>query len=221
MLHYVVVRPCIGQFPRPPAGEDLRTEVRRIAGDDRNAFTFMGCRMKLDGKARKWSIWIFFFAGLAAPFWPQPLGLVFMALAFFGVIHQAVLVYDQINEDRINSMNPYEYEHYCAELLERRKWRTEVTKASCDQGVDIIAIKRGVRIVLQCKKYTKPIGNHAVQQIVAAIAHEKADRGVVVATSAFTPAAISLAASNNILLLHHSELPGVERLLRRSSTQAQ
>lgn len=194
-------------------------EDRRMSPEDRAALTFMGCRMILDGKARKWSIWIFLFAALAAPFWPQPLGMMFMGLAFFGVIHQAVLVYDQINEDRINGMNPYEYEHYCAEILKKRKWRTEVTKASCDQGVDIIATKGGVRIVLQCKKYSKPIGNHAVQQIVAAIAHEKAERGVVVATSAFTPAAKSLAASNNILLLHHSDLPRVERFLRRASAQ--
>ncbi len=166
---------------------------------------------------RIWTIWIFFFAALAALFWPQSFGLTFMALACFGVIHQAVLIWEQIIRNKIECMGPYEYEHFCAALLTKKKWRTEVTQASHDQGADIIATKNGVRIVIQCKKYRNPVGNHAVQQVVAAVAHQQAQRGVVVATSPFTRPARTLAVSNNILLLHHGELPDIDRLLRRSN----
>jgi restriction system protein len=167
---------------------------------------------------RKWLLWILISGGLAAPFWPNAFGLFFMGLASFGVLHLAVLIVEQINEDTISdSMSGYEYELYCARQLDKRKWRTRVTKASNDQGVDIVATKAGMRIVLQCKKYSKPVGNHAVQQIVAAIAHEDAERGVVVATSDFTRAARILAASNNVLLLHHSDLPRIDRLLKRTA----
>ncbi|MEK4035181.1 restriction endonuclease [Methylocystis sp. IM2] len=74
-------------------------------------------------------------------------------------------------------MTPQEYEHYCAALLRESRWAARVTRASGDQGVDIVAEKRGARIVVQCKKYRKPVGNRAVQEIVAAIAHEDAQRG--------------------------------------------
>jgi restriction system protein len=81
--------------------------------------------------------------------------------------------------------------------------------------VDIVADKRRMRIVIQCKKYSKPVGNRAVQEIVAAIAHEGAQRGVVVTTSAYTTAAEKLAASNQVLLLHHADLRRIDRLLAR------
>lgn len=165
-----------------------------------------------------WIAWILVFGALAAPFWPSVPGLAAMGLALFGVLHLAVLIHERIEEDRVGDhMSPNEYEFYCAAQLRKRKWRAEVTKASQDQGVDIVATKGRIRIVLQCKKYAKPVGNHAVQQIVAAIAHEDADRGVVVATTEFTRAAKTLAASNNILLLHHRDLPRIDRLLKQTA----
>jgi restriction system protein len=165
----------------------------------------------------RWVLWILALGALAAPFWPKTPGIVLMSLALFGVLHLAVLVHQEIvEEDITDHMSPYEYEHYCAKLLSRKKWDTHVTKAAHDQGVDIVATKAGLRIVLQCKKYSKPVGNQAVQQITAAIAHEGAERGVVVASADFTQAAKQLAESNNVLLLHHRDLPNIDRLLKRS-----
>lgn len=163
----------------------------------------------------KWIAWIALFTGLAGPYWPHTPGLVFMALALFGLLHLAVLVYEEISGARFDEhMTPQEYEHYCAAVLREREWTARVTRASGDQGVDIVAEKRGARIVIQCKKYSKPVGNRAVQEIVAAIAHEDAERGVVVTTSGYTRAAERLAASNKVLLLHHSQLHRIDRLLQ-------
>lgn len=160
--------------------------------------------------------WIVAFAVLAGLFWPHILGVVFMGLALSGVIHLAVLVHEQIAEAKFHQdMSPEEFEHYCAAVLREMKWKARVTPASGDQGVDIVADKRRMRIVIQCKKYSKPVGNRAVQEIVAAIAHESAQRGVVVTTSDYTPAAEKLAASNEVLLLHHSDLRRIDRLLAR------
>ncbi len=163
----------------------------------------------------KWIAWIALFTCLAGLYWPKTPGQVFMALALFGLLHMAVLVHEQISGARFeDNMSPQEYEHYCAALLRERRWTARVTQASGDQGVDIVAEKRGARIVVQCKKYSKPVGNRAVQEIVAAIAHEDAERGVVVATGGYTRAAKRLAASNRVLLLHHSQLPRIDRLLQ-------
>lgn len=166
-------------------------------------------------RVRRCVIWIFLFTALAAALWPGALGLGAIALALIGVLHLAVLVHEAISEAQFDErMTPLEFEHYCAKVLRERQWNARVTQASGDQGVDIVAEKRGRRIVVQCKKYSKPVGNRAVQEIVAAIAHENADRGIVVATCDYTPAAARLAESNDVLLLHHSELRRIDRLLR-------
>jgi restriction system protein len=164
-------------------------------------------------------IWIVAFTVLAGVFWPRVPGMVFIGLAFIGLLHMAVLVYEEITRAKFREdMSPQEFEHYCAAVLREMKWKARVTQASGDQGVDIVAEKRGMRIVIQCKKYSKPVGNRAVQEIVAAIAHEGARRGVVVATADYTPAAVKLAASNQVLLLHHADLRRIDRLLARSAT---
>jgi len=139
-----------------------------------------------------------------------------MGLAYAGILHLAVLAYDEIAGATFHEdMSPEEFEHYCAAVLRESNWNARVTKLSGDQGVDIVADKRGTRIVVQCKKHSKPIGNRAVQEVVAGIAHQDAKRGVVVATSEYTPSAVKLAASNQVLLLHHSQLPKIDRLLRQ------
>lgn len=161
-------------------------------------------------------VWIVAFTLLAGAFWPGASGMALMGLALIGLLHLAVLVFEEITKARFHEdMTPEEFEHYCAAVLREGKWKARVTRASGDQGVDIVADRRGLRIVVQCKKYSKPVGNRAVQEIVAAIAHEDAQRAVVVTTSGYTPAAEQLAASNDVLLLHHADLRRINRLLAR------
>jgi restriction system protein len=160
--------------------------------------------------------WFVIFILLAGWFWPTALGVAFMALAYLGVLHLAMLAFEEVTAPQFHAdMTPQEFERYCASVLRERKWDARVTQASGDQGVDIVADKRGLRIVIQCKKYSKPVGNRAVQEIVAGIAHRDAQRGVVVATNGYTSSAKKLAASNEVLLLHHTELHRIDRLLSR------
>jgi HJR/Mrr/RecB family endonuclease len=79
--------------------------------------------------------------------------------------------------------------------------------------VDVVAEKGGRRIVIQCKLYSQPVGNSAVQEVAAARAHERADYAAVVSNNTYTPAAKQLAASNGVLLLHHSDLQALDHLL--------
>jgi restriction system protein len=179
----------------------------------------MARRQEVSSGVANCVIWVVAFTVLAGFFWPRVPGMVFIGLAFIGVLHMAVLVHDEITRAKFREdMSPQEFEHYCAAVLREMKWKARVTQASGDQGVDIVAEKRGMRIVIQCKKYSKPVGNRAVQEIVAGIAHEGARRGVVVATSDFTPAAVKLAASNQVLLLRRADLRRIDRLLARSAT---
>ncbi|ACL59033.1 restriction endonuclease [Methylobacterium nodulans] len=99
------------------------------------------------------------------------------------------------------------YERFCAALLERAGWDARPTRASGDQGADVIAEQDGLRLVLQCKRYAKPVGNAAVQEVVAARSYWQADWAAVVSNAGFTPAARKLAGATDVLLLHHDDLP--------------
>lgn len=98
------------------------------------------------------------------------------------------------------------YERYCAARLREGGWNARATQASGDQGADIVAEHAGVRLVIQCKRYGKPVGNAAVQEIAAALRYWSADMAAVVSNAGFTPAARKLAAATGVELLHHDEL---------------
>ncbi len=112
-----------------------------------------------------------------------------------------------------DDLSPAEFELFCAEQLKLSGWNARVTLRSRDQGVDVIGEKAGVRIALQCKLYSKPVGNQAVQEIVAGKAHERAHWGAVVTNNRYTSSAQQLASTNGILLLHYSDLANLDALI--------
>lgn len=68
-------------------------------------------------------------------------------------------------------------------------------------GADVIAYKDNIKYVIQVKFYNNPVGNKAVQEVVGAIGMYKANKGIVVTNSTFTPSAVELAQANNIELV--------------------
>lgn len=106
-----------------------------------------------------------------------------------------------------------DYEAHCAALLEAAGWMASLTKASGDQGADIVARRGNEMIVIQCKLYGAPVGNKAVQEVVAARSHLKARHAAVVSNASYTRAAQELASTTATLLLHHSELSGLHQRL--------
>lgn len=121
---------------------------------------------------------------------------------------QSLLLAESMHDmPSIEDLDGIEYEHYCATLLRKAGWECEVTKAGGDQGVDIIARKSSLTVVFQCKKYSSPVGNAAVQEILAAKAYLRANLAAVVSNNSYTNAAILLAESTGVRLLNHTELP--------------
>ena len=111
----------------------------------------------------------------------------------------------------VSELSPLAYEDYCAVILRDAGWRTHTTPLQ-DQGVDVIAVLRGTKVALQCKKYAHPVGNRAVQEVVAGRIHYGAHIAVVVSSAPYTRSAQALAASTQVLLLHHDQLAHLERL---------
>ena len=94
-----------------------------------------------------------------------------------------------------------EFELYCADLLEKSGFTdVEVTKASHDYGVDILAEKDGVSYAFQCKCYTEPVGIKAVQEIYAGRDYYDCMVGVVMTNQYFTTPAVNVAKKLKIML---------------------
>lgn len=110
-------------------------------------------------------------------------------------------------------LSPVEYEHLCADILRSQGWESRVTQGSGDQGVDVLAIKDGMLLAVQCKKYSSPVGNKAVQEVIAGVGFYGANIGAVVTNNTYTPSARQLANSHNILLLHHDDLHTINEYL--------
>ncbi len=99
-----------------------------------------------------------------------------------------------------------EFEIYCADLIRSLGWNARVTKGSGDQGVDVVADREGMCVVFQCKFYSSPVGNSAVQEIAAGRAFEHAQFGAVLSNQSYTPAAKQLAKATNVQLLNPLQL---------------
>ena len=120
-----------------------------------------------------------------------------------------------------DTMSPIDYEHFCGALLAQVGWSTRVTKASGDQGVDVVAEKAGKRLVIQCKKYSSPVGNGAVQEVHSAKLFERAGYAAVVSNAGYTRSAKELAHATSVHLLHHMDLPHIDRLLALDARAAE
>lgn len=102
----------------------------------------------------------------------------------------------------IENMNGYEFEEYVARRLVAVGYsNVDVTPKSGDYGADILARSNGRKVCIQCKKYSKPVGIEAVQEVLGAKAYYSCDVGVVVSTAGFTDAAVNLASAAGIILM--------------------
>lgn len=112
----------------------------------------------------------------------------------------------RIQIEDIDRMEGHEFEHFLQKLFSAMGYKVEVTKASGDQGADLLAEKFGSKIAIQAKRYTGPVGNKAVQEVIGAMQYYKCDKGIVVTNSTFTKSASELAWSSNVELIDRHEL---------------
>lgn len=105
------------------------------------------------------------------------------------------------------SMDGHDYEYYCAELLRRKGFsKVRVTRGSGDQGIDIIAYDNKKKFGIQCKFYSKPVGNSAVQEACAGAMFYGCNVAAVMTNNGFTESAMELAAATGVLLWGNNKI---------------
>lgn len=101
----------------------------------------------------------------------------------------------------IDAMDGVEFEDYVAARLGQAGWKVAFTPRAGDYGVDLIAEKDGRSVAIQCKRYGKPVGVAAVQQVVSGARHHGCSRSIVVSNQEFTTAAKQLALTHGCQLI--------------------
>ncbi|MCC6499462.1 MAG: restriction endonuclease [Anaerolineales bacterium] len=108
--------------------------------------------------------------------------------------------------DDIDLMDGQEFEKFAAELFSKMGFETKITKATGDQGIDIIASKNGDNIGIQAKCYSSTVGNGAIQEAVAGKNYYRLDKAMVITNNFFTDSARQLAEANSIILWDRNNL---------------
>lgn len=143
---------------------------------------------------------------------------------FYTVSPSAILldyIDDMLSASKVDEPIPLDgiaFEHWCASQIEAQGWSVAVSKATGDQGIDVLAEHGDVRVAIQCKRYSNPIGNKAVQEAFTGAQDVDAGHSCVIGTGGFTPSARSIAAKTGVQLIDaddigsFSSLFGVEPL---------
>jgi restriction system protein len=109
--------------------------------------------------------------------------------------------------DALDSLTGVEFETFIARALKAAGYSSVVgTPVTGDQGADLIAEKGGRRIAIQAKRHRHAVGNHAVQEVAAAMGFYEADEGWVITTSTFTRSARILAPTVGVRLVDRQML---------------
>jgi HJR/Mrr/RecB family endonuclease len=123
-------------------------------------------------------------------------------------------------------MDEYEFEHLVAELWNEIGWRTSVTTASVDRGIDVIAEQDSPvpqKQIIQAKRYSSdnPVSSSEVQQYAGLYAQEDdVDAVIVVTTGRFTSNASEVAVDSNVKLVDGDDLCKLIRELDRDFSLA-
>lgn len=112
----------------------------------------------------------------------------------------------KISINDIDLLSGYDFEEFVSELFTRLGYTTKVTSKSGDQGIDLIAEKRGRKFGIQTKCFSNKVTNTAIQEVVAGITHYNCNKGIVVTNNFFTKSAIELARSNSVILWDRNTL---------------
>ncbi|WP_164745600.1 restriction endonuclease [Neobacillus mesonae] len=109
--------------------------------------------------------------------------------------------------EEIDKMTGIQFEEFVKNLLQKSGYtNVETTKASGDEGLDIIAYRNGKKIAIKCKRYTSKISNSAVQQVYSGKTFYDCQEAYVITNSQFTENAVTLAKKLKVKLIDREQL---------------
>lgn len=121
---------------------------------------------------------------------------------------------EKCNFNYIDNIDGYEFEKFIAELLENLGYKEVLTtKESSDYGIDVVAVKDGIRYAIQCKNYSQSVGNNAIQEAYSGKNFYDCHVAIVVTNNYYTSNAINQAKMNKVVLWDRNKLDELMRTL--------
>ena len=177
-----------------------------------------------------WGLWRYGIAADAADEWPAWLlemmglftgaGLLTLSLLWTLIFWQRRAGARQATGPRMSvaelyALSPRAFEHFVAELFERRGYGVEVRGRAGDLGVDLALTRAdGRRAIVQCKRYRHQVGPDIVRELFGTMVHERAYHGFLVTTAEISDAARQWAADKPITLIDGAALAALSDDLR-------
>lgn len=121
-------------------------------------------------------------------------------------------LYRASGQAAVDAMTGLQFEHYVAAVLRGLGCEVQLTKASGDFGVDLIAVRDGVRTAVQCKRQDRAVNGSAIQQVVAGAAVYQCAATMVVSNHRYTRAAEQLAEVHGCVLVDRVRLARMARM---------
>ncbi len=163
------------------------------------------------------------FKGLAgaAPSIAGLFAIILIGIALISAFHswrKGELLESQTSVKSIKNLSWIEFEHLVSEAYKRKGYSIiENLGAGADGGVDLVLIKDVEKILVQCKNWrSSKVGVPIVREMLGLVTAEKASKGVVVCSGAFTSDAIQFARKNGIQLVGGSELTRMISAVQKS-----
>ena len=100
----------------------------------------------------------------------------------------------------VSKMSGYEFESYLKDIFKNLNYKVKQTPLSNDQGADLIIERDKVTTVVQAKRYSKPVGNKAVQEAISAKHYYNTNKAMVITNNSFTRSAKELAKRTKVKL---------------------
>lgn len=108
------------------------------------------------------------------------------------------------------NINGIEFERICQSLVEKMGFTTQMTKASGDGGIDLIAYNHqpllSGKYIIQCKRYAGSVGEPIIRDLYGVVTSERANKGILMTTGHFTKSAIAFSAGKPIELIDGEKL---------------
>ncbi len=108
--------------------------------------------------------------------------------------------------ESVDQMSGGDFERYVIHLLKHQGYDSRQVGRSGDGGVDLIAVKDGVRHSIQCKRHQKRISRRAVSDAVGGLRQYDCSRAMVLTNSYLTLQAIQVAKANDCMIVDRNTL---------------
>lgn len=141
---------------------------------------------------------------LAALTFGVSLGLLFIGIQKYKERKRRILFESGI--DKVDDMSGIIFEEFLLEHFKHLNYTGYLTSRAENYGADLVLQKDGIKVVVQAKRWKNNIGLEAIQQVIVAIKHFNANKGIVVTNSSFAKSAQELAYSKGIELWDRTKL---------------